>query len=260
MNPPWLLLRGLLRDARHWGDFPGRLGAAFPDTRVLTLDLPGNGIRFREATPATIPAMVARLRADLAAMGVSGPVRLLALSLGGMIAAEWARRHPDEIARAVLVNTSLRPFAAPWERLRPGVWPALLRLLAGRPDPFEVEARILALTSARHGADAALAARWADWRRVCPVTRANALRQLWAAARYRAPRQAPSAPVTVVVGDADALVDPVCSWRLATAWGVPLIEIAQAGHDLPLDAPEALIEALREGAASGRAQVRRASV
>jgi len=25
MSAPWLLLRGLMRETRHWGDFPARL-------------------------------------------------------------------------------------------------------------------------------------------------------------------------------------------------------------------------------------------
>jgi len=40
---PWVFLRGLIRQHRHWEDFPERFRAAFPGTPVLLLDLPGNG-------------------------------------------------------------------------------------------------------------------------------------------------------------------------------------------------------------------------
>jgi len=43
MSAPWLLLRGLMRETRHWGDFPARLAAA-GQTSTYTLDLAGNGL------------------------------------------------------------------------------------------------------------------------------------------------------------------------------------------------------------------------
>jgi pimeloyl-ACP methyl ester carboxylesterase len=62
----WLLLRGLTREAGHWGDFPQQLQAALPEARILAIDLPGNGTLHRQASPSTIPAMVAACRAELA--------------------------------------------------------------------------------------------------------------------------------------------------------------------------------------------------
>ena len=42
---PWVLLRGLTREAGHWGSFPNQLRKALGGTPVLTLDLPGAGTR-----------------------------------------------------------------------------------------------------------------------------------------------------------------------------------------------------------------------
>ena len=47
-RPDWVLLRGLTREARHWGGFPERLGAAL-GVEVHCLDLPGNGHLLSEA-------------------------------------------------------------------------------------------------------------------------------------------------------------------------------------------------------------------
>jgi pimeloyl-ACP methyl ester carboxylesterase len=68
------------------------------------------------------------------------------------------------------------------------------------------------------------------------VSGANALRQLWAAARFSTPRAAPQLPLLVLASAADGLVDPRCSQRLAQAWGAPMRTHPTAGHDLPLDA------------------------
>jgi predicted alpha/beta hydrolase family esterase len=60
---------------------------------------------------------------------------------------------------------------------------------------------------------------------------------LLAAARYRAPRQAPGLPILLLASQHDKLVDSRCSQALAEAWGSLLMSHPDAGHDLPLDDP-----------------------
>ena len=230
----WLLLRGLMRERRHWGDFPAQLGQAMPGARVLTIDLPGNGEHYLGTSPSTVAGMADFARERLRAAGHAGPVNLLALSLGAMVAVEWSARYPHEVARCVLINTSMRPFSAFHERLRWQNYPSLLKL-ALRGGAERQEATILRLTSRLHGGDRALLARWAGFQRERPVSRANALRQLLAAARYRAPEAPPALPLLVLASRADALVDVRCSQRLAAAWGAQIALHTDAGHDLPLD-------------------------
>ena len=231
----WVLLRGLTREAAHWGDFPALLRARLPAARVLTLDLPGCGSELRQRSPARIEGIVDALRAQLKARQVTTPVHLLALSLGGMVAVDWARRFPHELAGMVLVNTSLARFSRVDQRLRPTNLPVLLRLLLAGRDAHARERVVLRLTSARADALQAVLPAWAGVRRARPVSTMNALRQLWAAARYRAPGEAPAVPALVLVSAGDRLVDPACSRRLAHAWHSPLAEHPGAGHDLPLD-------------------------
>jgi pimeloyl-ACP methyl ester carboxylesterase len=230
----WVLLRGLVREQRHWGDFPARLGAALPQSRVLTLDLPGNGARHAERSPARIGAMVENCRASLRTRGVAGPVNVLALSLGGMVALEWAARYPDEVARLVMVNTSMRPFSPFYRRLRPRNYAAIVGQVA-TGDAAAMERLVLRLTSNRP-LDAALLERWIGYQRQYPVTRVNAVRQLLAAARYRAPALAPARTRMLVLSSAaDRLVDAACSRALASAWRLAHAVHPTAGHDLPLD-------------------------
>ena len=63
----WLLLRGLTREAGHWGEFPRRLGERLPEARVVALDLPGNGRLFRQPSPLRVEAMAEACRTELAA-------------------------------------------------------------------------------------------------------------------------------------------------------------------------------------------------
>ncbi|MBT9595745.1 MAG: alpha/beta hydrolase [Vitreoscilla sp.] len=248
----WVLLRGLTRERRHWGPVPDMLRAAWPGVRVLTPDLPGNGSLHTERSPARVAAMVDAIRRQLREQGVAPPVHLLALSLGGMVAVEWAARWPAEVAGAVLVNTSLRPFSAFHQRLRPANYPALARLAwGGGAGPRAREQAILQLTSARPADHEALLDEWAAWRVEQPVSPSNAVRQLLAAARYRAPAQPPAVPMLVLASAGDRLVDPACSRRLAAAWGLPLDEHPHAGHDLPLDDPRWVVEQVTRWLAPG---------
>lgn len=234
---PWVLLRGLMRESRHWEGFPAQLRSAIPGAVIVTPDLPGNGRLHGRRSPARIAGMVEACREELRGAGLVPPYRLCALSLGGMVALEWSARYPHEVAALVLINTSMRPFSPFYRRLRWRNYGAIARLLlpAAAARVERQERLVLRLSSATRGDDAALLARWIAYQRDRPVGVANALRQLLAAARYRAPARRPDVPMLILAGGADRLVDPRCSRALAAAWGLEYDARADAGHDLALD-------------------------
>ncbi|MDB5869130.1 MAG: alpha/beta hydrolase fold protein [Polaromonas sp.] len=247
----WILLRGLTREARHWGEFPRRLESlvqtpATGTTQVLTLDLPGNGAFRHQTSPWSVQRMVEFARQQLRASGHRPPYSLLAMSLGGMVAADWAQRYPQEVARLVLVNTSLRPFSGMTERLRPGNWLRLALLAVrwqGDESAHHVEQVIHQLTCQRIATLEADLAAWLQIRREAPVSLANAARQLWAAARFSGAK-APCCPVLVLSSMGDRLVNPRCSARLAHAWHAAHHRHPWAGHDLPHDDPDWMCQRL----------------
>jgi len=228
----WILLRGLTRESGHWGEFPAQLATHLPNARILTLDLPGNGTLHREASPPRVAEMVVACRSQLATLGIDGPVQLLAMSLGAMVALAWAAAHPAQVAGGVLINSSFAGISPFYRRLRPTSYPTLFGVLAGG-DARAREAAILRLTSRR--ADPAVLDAWVALRRRHPVTLRNALRQLVAAARFRLPQQRPAVPLLLLSGARDALVDPRCSADLAARWQLAHLQHPGAGHDLPLD-------------------------
>lgn len=231
----WILLRGLSREARHWGDFAELLRREIAGAQVFAPDLPGNGSRCRDKSPLRVEAMVEALRAQLAAQGVAPPYRLLAMSLGAMVAIDWASRHPGEVGGAVLINTSLRPFSPFYRRLKPANYRRLLMLVLRAAGDREWERAILELTSRRAAAHEEVLDDWLAYRRENPVAIGNALRQLVAAARYRAPLIQPLPPLLVLSSLGDALVDSDCSRQLAQRWNLAHAVHPSAGHDLPLD-------------------------
>ncbi|NUA26629.1 alpha/beta fold hydrolase [Cupriavidus basilensis] len=233
----WILLRGLTRETRHWGVLPGVLQTHAGIGPVTMLDLPGNGVEAAGRAPANVAAMVAFLRERAARQGLARPYGLLAMSLGAMVAAQWAQQHPEEIGALVLVNTSMRPFCSVAERLPPRNWPALLGMALRWHNAPYCERIVYRLTCNASAAFATDVAQWCAIRGSAPVSRANALRQLWAAARYHAPDAPPACPTLVLSSAADHLVDPVCSAHLAKAWGAQHRRHPWAGHDLPHDDP-----------------------
>lgn len=236
----WILLRGLMRETRHWGDFAAKLQAALPHDRVLAIDLPGNGEHWQQPSPLHVSGMVQFCRRQTALKGIPGPYSLIALSLGGMVATAWATSQPDEVSRAVLINTSMKPFSPFYRRLRPRNYPSLFwhGLQASHGQQFEQ--LLLRLTSSR--ADTAVLPNWQAWRTQYPVSRINALRQLLAAARFCAPRVQPPQPLLVLAGRADRLVDHRCSLQLAHQWRSAVAVHPWAGHDLPLDDGEWVVQ------------------
>ncbi|HKU00794.1 MAG TPA: alpha/beta fold hydrolase [Paraburkholderia sp.] len=248
MTARWILLRGLTRESRHWGAFAPLLAARCG--AVLPIDLPGNGTHAHLRSPRDVDAYVDAVRAEARQHGAPPRYRVLAMSLGGMVASAWARRFPEEIERLVLINTSMRPYSRFYERLRPAAWPALLRAAwhwrgvdRGAERNDIAETTIHDRTCARRDTLAADLDAWRAIRASARVSRANALRQLLAAARYTV-RGVPRCPVLVLSSREDRLVNPVCSARLARAWGAAHREHPWGGHDLPHDDPQWLVDAV----------------
>lgn len=233
----WILVRGLTREQGHWGRFITDLQAALrAGEQILTPDLPGNGALCDRRSPMRVEELVEHLRRTLKSEGHPPPYRVIAMSLGAMVTVDWAHRYPQELDAAVLINTSLRPYSPFWHRLRPQQYPRIVGLLLRQADGPTWERAIMAMTTCHPSDAAATLQQWITLRRTHPVQVANGLRQLWAAARYRAPAHAPQVPLLLLNGQGDQLVHPDCSAALASAWSLPLLRHPTAGHDLPLDA------------------------
>ncbi|GAA3712921.1 alpha/beta hydrolase [Oceanisphaera sediminis] len=245
MSTGWLLLRGLMREQRHWEGFPARLQHGFPADRVIPVDLPGFGREVHRPSPRRIPDITDWLRERWQAERARGPLKLLALSLGGMVALDWACRYPTELSAVVLINSSLAGVSPFYHRLRPRVYWPLLKWCLWQRDPLLQEAAILQLTSRFFAHDADILTRWAAYARQYPPSRRNTLRQLLAALRYCPPSTRPQVPILVLNSLGDDLVSPRCSQAIAEHWQLPLRRHPDAGHDLPLDAPDWVCKQIR---------------
>src|ERR1041385_5533345 len=139
-----LLLRGWARETRHWNSFPDVLGAWQGQANSVTsLDLPGAGTECGRLCPLSIPEIVEDLRYRWnSSAKQAGPRIILGVSLGGMIALQWAKQFPEDFDGAVVINTSLADYSKPWERLRWANLGSLLSAING-DDRVAREKRVL---------------------------------------------------------------------------------------------------------------------
>ena len=230
----WLFLRGWAREARHWGWFPDDFRAFHPDADITALDLPGAGGRNMEACPADVASIMASCREHARAHGIEPPYHLLGLSLGGMVAAAWARAHRDEIAALVMINSSAADLSLPTRRLRPRNYPALARALTMR-DLDAREALVLSLTSRDPGEHPGVAQEWARHAGERAMRPQAALAQLVAATRFRLGRGDIGVPALVLASGGDRLVDGACTRALRRRLNARMAIHPTAGHDLTLD-------------------------
>ncbi|WP_194814662.1 alpha/beta fold hydrolase [Nocardia sp. XZ_19_385] len=239
----WLLIRGLTRDARHWGDFPEKFAAAM-NTEVHTIDPPGFGSQHHRTSPARIAAITDDIRARFGELRGAEKWSIMGISLGGMVTLDWIARYPGEFERAVVINSSAGNTATLWDRAQPAFLTRLFRSVArgelGDPDKFE--RTVLGISSNKPDAELdSLGKQWAQWQREAAPSRASKLNQLRAGITFRM-TPTTTTPMLVITSTGDRLVSHKCSVAIATKTGAPLRVHPTSGHDLPTDEPQWLID------------------
>ena len=118
-------------------------------------------------------------------------------------------------------------------------YPAILSLLL-RSNIAEREEKILKMTTNLE--DAALAARAKKHASFAlPVRKSDALAQIYAGSRFRAPSKMLT-PLLVLNSNGDRFVDPSCSEAISKLYGAPLVSHPTGNHDLPTDDPQWIVE------------------
>jgi pimeloyl-ACP methyl ester carboxylesterase len=237
-GPVVLFLHGLGMTRTGWDAQLADLGDRW---RCVAWDMPGYGASppLERLSIAAAADAAAGLVADL-----GGPVHVVGLSMGGMVALELALRHPDAVRSLALCDTSP---AFGLDGTDPEAWRAARLAHLGEGVRVEDFAEtVLRGVMAPDAEPEAVALAVASMLRV-PIP---GLRQAIAAlpdhdARARLGRIA--APTLVVVGELDEETPPAYAEALAA--GIPgarLEVIPGAGHYTPLEAPAVLNALLRD--------------
>jgi pimeloyl-ACP methyl ester carboxylesterase len=179
--------------------------------------LAGSGSEW-DGLQARIPVRAPDLRAagtrdeyvaDAVALVGTDPVTLIGQSLGGHTAFLVAAQRPDLVERLVVIEAS--PERDPEA---PG---RVLEALRANPSPYGT--RIDPDAAATALAEIAERDFWSEWARI-------------------------RCPVLVVRGERGELSRPVAERMCVELQGAPLAEIASAGHDVHLDQPGSLADAI----------------
>ncbi len=240
----WLLLRGLGRTTEHWLDFPKKLEAQ--GYTCVSLDLPGIGSESHKSTPFTISAMTADLRRRMRNHDwTNNNWGVLGVSLGAMVALDWANRHPKDFSKAVVINTSSRDTGEIWQRLSPfGMYKSLEAIFQSGNSKGKEKA-ILDMVSNLKNKDLKTLGAMEAIARKHPLSLTNFSKQLIAASRFMAPEKI-DIPTLLLASIKDHMVDVRCSKQLAERLQQPIKFHPTAGHDIPLDDPDWVIERVVE--------------
>jgi len=248
----WILIRGLARESRHWGEFPELLlkslnaagNGASEKHAVDCIDLPGTGGYSEMSSPLSIAETAEFVRSKYfelrnrqreSGIEPAAQAYLVAISLGGMVASEWLAHWPSDFSGCVLINTSFKGFSPINKRLQPSSLMRFAKILAHR-DPVAREREVLAMVSNQPSLYEHVAQQWAKIALSRPIRVENFARQLVAAARFQAEQSAPPVRVLILNSLKDRMVHPSCSKEIALKWHAELHRHLTAGHDLPLDA------------------------
>jgi pimeloyl-ACP methyl ester carboxylesterase len=239
-----LLLRGLVREQRHWGNFLSKWQENLPMISAHCLDHPGVGTEFSRSSPYSIAEITDDIRNRWLILKEKHkePWILFSISLGAMVGMDWVARYPDDFCHLTIINTSVANLSWPWERFYLDKLKVLI-YLSREKDPIKKERAILDMVSLKAENKDELARLWAGYALKPHKLRQRAIAQLWAAIKFRAPMKI-NIPLTVLCGEKDTMVNPVATKKIASYYGVPCHSHIEGGHDLTLDQADWVCETL----------------
>ncbi|MCM0605762.1 MAG: alpha/beta hydrolase [Xanthomonadaceae bacterium] len=242
----WLLMRGLIREQRHWEHFPSIFAQQLPDSKVFFLDMPGMGTEMDRSSPQNIPEIVEDLRSRFQVLREKnpGPWKVMALSFGGMVLLEWTRKYPDDFKTLVLINSSLSNLSPFYDRMQLPTAVKFLPLFISDNKQMR-ERTLLERTTSGRTPTADIERRWTEIampkNKLIPV----ALAQIKAAMKYKL-HEKPKTPVVVLTSKMDQLASSRCSERISKFLEAPIRFHDWAGHDLTLEDPLWVCERVKE--------------
>lgn len=240
---PVLFVHGFPLSGRLWDPTVSLLQDRF---KLIVPDLRGHG-----RSGVSEDVSMARYADDLAALldvaGVKGRVTVVGHSMGGYIAFELYRRHPERVRALVLVDSQAGPDTKEAAEGR--------REMAGRvlSDGSRVIADTLVDRLFASPTPDALRERWHEIMAATPpVGVAAALRAMAERPDSRRTLREIDRPVLVVVGAHDAVTPPEEARRMHAAAPNSRLEIvAGAGHMTPVEQPERFAALLRHFLTTG---------
>lgn len=240
-----VLLRGLVREKRHWGDFPRLLKEAIPQLNIILPEIQGVGEFADMISPSNFDEMISFMRNQILEDLQNEDTIILAISLGGMIAKRWTELHPEDFSKMILLNTSFKGINPLFNRLQPSALIKFLKIfMTGSLEKREEQ--IVQLVSNEKDNHAGLVEDWIKIQNDAPVKKQSFVNQIRAALSFTPSKKRPQIPVMILAGIGDRLCHYKSSLKLHNIWGGSIHLHETAGHDLPSDDPQWLINKVKK--------------
>ena len=233
---PVVLVHGLGSSTRDWEPQVEGLASRF---RVITFDVRGHGRSAKPRQRYSVALFAADTTALIRALDL-GPVHLVGISMGGMIAFQVAVSNPDLVRSLVIVNsgpampiTTFAQRSMIWTRI------AIVRLRGMRKMGDVLATRLL--PKPEHAARRAeFVERWAQ---NDPVAYLASLKGMlnWSVLEQLKDIRCPT---LILSADRDYTPIPAKQAYTAMIPGAELVVIDDAGHMLPVERPDACNRAL----------------
>jgi pimeloyl-ACP methyl ester carboxylesterase len=233
-----VMLRGLARGKHHWGRFVTLMEQAFPEKKVIAIDLAGNGDRYKETSPTTIQAAVEDIRQQLQSINLQPPYDVISLSLGGMITLQWLHEN-QEIEKAIVMNTShaMLPF---YQRMRPS---AILTIITSVfLLPIHLRERVIFGLNANKDPDQEVIQQWITLEKAQSVSFRNLINQIKIAKTFTTSLTISNEKALLLASTHDHLVNVNCSKKIASDFNINIQYHPVAGHEISLDDPNWVID------------------
>lgn len=240
---PVLLLRPLVGAMALWGGF---LDALASRLRVIAFDPRGTGASSDAPSDATTRDLARDPVALLDALGEPA-AHVFGISFGAMVATWLAIDAPDRVARLCLASAGPTGFTLTASGLARGITMAATALTPGDGAASRLAAEVLSRDVREN--DPARVAEVQAVAAEAPPDRVELLKHAVAAARHDARDELHriAARTLVLSGDHDELIGPEPAAALAEAIpGARLEVLADAGHALTLEQPEATAKAVAD--------------
>ncbi len=207
-----LLIPGLAKETHHWEPFSQMLEEQIPLSKTHLLEISSVSEKINLGSFKRIEKYTNELREEWLYLKDKhhGPWVIMSLSLGGMIGMDWCNRFPQDMASLILINSSAGNLSLPLHR-------------------FNLKAMGLVLThffkeSAEH-----------------PINKSSFLKQIYALTSFKVPNEI-NCPIKVLASKKDNIVSYKCSEVIAKRFSTRATLHNEAGHNLPLDDPQWLID------------------
>lgn len=236
-----LLLRGLLREQGHWGNFPDKIQSAFPAAKVVCVDLPGTGENSSKIPPWSVFGNAEFVHREIQKKAPSDSIGVIGVSLGGMVAMELVGQFPKFYKKAVVVNSSCR-LSPKTKRLRWQIWKNFLKVIFETHRVKREELLIPQVINSAEGREAALQ-QWGKLAKDLKFHPLTPVAQLKAAQGFLpAEKLKGSKDILLLSALGDLFVDPSCSELLHRRYDWPMKTHPWGGHDLSWDDPQWMLK------------------